>query len=361
VLFKRSLLQELFSTALAAMLVLVGIIFAQRVAYFLNLAARGSVPGDAITTLLGFGLLKALPLLLSLTIFLSVLLTLTRWHRDSEMAVWFSSGLGLSAWLRPISLFAAPVVVVIALLNLFVTPWASDKAVKFMDVLESRDELAAIAPGTFKESEHADRVFFVESFDKLGKTVKNVFFQSLQHQKLGVVVAHQGYRTTAANGDSFLVMENGRRYEGERNTPEFTVTQFERYDIRIEPREVKNSPPTLRTTPSVELVCEHSNRSNSELQGRLAMPISALLMVMLAIPLSFVDPRAGRSANMIMALLIYVIYNNLLSILQVWVAQDKLSPMIGLWPAHGVVFVLTLYLFYRRYYMMPLLPRWVRR
>jgi len=343
------------------MLVLIGVIIAQRMAYLLNIAAHGGVAGDAITTLLGFSLLRFLPLLLSLTIFLSVLLTLTRWHRDSEMVVWFSSGLGLSAWLRPVLLFAVPVVVVIAMLGLFVTPWATDKGVKFMDQLESRDELAAISPGTFKESAHADRVFFVESFDELGKTVKNVFVQSFQHQKLGIIVAQKGHRTTEANGDSFLVMENGRRYEGKRDTPEFTVTQFERYAIRIEPNEVKNSPPTLRTIPSAELAREHTNRSSSELQGRLAMPISALLLVILAIPLSFVDPRAGRSANMIMALLIFVIYNNLLNILQVWVAQGKLDPMIGLWPAHGLVLMLTAYLFYRRFYMMPLLPRWARR
>jgi lipopolysaccharide export system permease protein len=361
VLFKRSLLQELFSTALAAMLVLIGVIIAQRMAFFLRMSASGGVASDAIATLLGFSLLRYLPLLLSLTIFLSVLLTLTRWHRDSEMVVWFSSGLGLSAWLRPVLLFAMPVVFVIALLGLFVTPWATDKGVKFMDQLESRDELAAISPGTFKESEHADRVFFVESFDELGQKVKNVFVQSMQHQKLGIVVAQQGYRTTAANGDSFLVMDNGRRYEGKRDTPEFTVTQFERYAIRIEPNEVKNTPPSLRTTPSAELAREHTHRSSSELQGRLATPISALLLILLAIPLSFVDPRAGRSANMIMALLIFVIYNNLLSILQVWVAQGKLDPMIGLWPAHGLVLMLTAYLFYRRYYMMPLLPRWVRR
>jgi lipopolysaccharide export system permease protein len=79
--------------------------------------------------------------------------------------------------------------------------------------------------------------------------------------------------------------------------------------------------------------------------------------VLLAIPLSFVDPRSGRSANLMMALLIYVIYNNLLSIMQAWLAQGKLSPMVGLWPVHVFFLVLTFYMFYRRLFLLPMIPR----
>lgn len=359
-IFKRSLLQELFSTALAMLVVLVGIVIAQRMAYYLGVAARGGVASDAINVLLGFSLLRFLPMLLSLTLFLAVLLALTRCYRDSEMVVWFSSGVGLAAWVRPVLLFAMPVIAVIAVLSLFVTPWATGKAEEFKSQLEARDEMSAVSPGMFKESAQADRVFFVESFDELGETVKNVFVQSTQHQKLGVVVAQQGYRATEANGDAFLVMKNGSRYEGKPDSPEFSVTQFETYAIRLEPAEVQHSPPTLRTKPVDELLQMHTPGASAELHGRLEEPIATLLLVLLAIPLSFVDPRAGRSANLIMAVLIYTIYNNLLNITQVWVAQDKLSPLIGLWPVHGFVLALTVYLFYRRLFLLPLLPRFKR-
>lgn len=356
-IFKRSLLQELFSTALATLVVLVGIVLAQRLAYYLGIAARGGVASDAITVLLGFSLLRFLPMLLSLTLFLAVLLTLTRCYRDSEMVVWFSSGIGLSSWVRPVLQFALPVIAVIAVLSLVVTPWATGKASEYRDQLEARDEMSAISPGMFKESSHADRVFFVESFDELGATVKNVFVQSMQHQKLGIVVAQQGYRTTEANGDTFLVMQNGSRYEGKPESPEFTVTQFETYAIRLEPTEIEHSPPTLRTRPVDDLLQMHTPAASAELQGRLEEPIATLLLVLLAIPLSFVDPRAGRSANLIMAVLTYAIYNNLLNITQVWVEQGKLSPLIGLWPVHGIVLLLAVYLFYRRLFLLPLLPR----
>lgn len=355
-LFKRSLLQELVGTAIGAFLVLFGIVIAQRVAYYIGVAAKGSLASDAINTLLGFSMLKFLPMILSLTIFLAVLLTLTRWHRDSEMVVWFSSGMGLAGWIRPVLTFAIPVVAVIAVLSLFVTPWATNKGSEFRDQLKSRDELASISPGVFKESRNADRVFFVESFDELGNVVKNIFVQSVQHQRLGVVVASQGHRTVAENGDNFLVMEHGRRYEGKPNTAEFSTTEFERYSIRIEPNEVKEEPPGTAALGSVELLKNHNPANNAELQWRLAIPISAFLLVLLAIPLSFVDNRSGRSANMMLALLIYIIYNNMLSIVQAWLTQGKLNPVVGLWPVHVFFLLLTIWMFYRRLLQRPLIP-----
>ncbi len=356
-LFKRALLQELVTTAIGAFLILVGIVIAQRVAYYIGVAASGSLASDAIKTLLGFSMIRFLPMLLSLTLFLAVLLTLSRWYRDSEMVVWFSSGKSISGWIRPVLLFATPVVVVIAFLSLFITPWATQKGSEFRDQLKSRDELSTITPGVFKESRGADRVFFIESFDELGNVVKNIFVQNMQHQKLGIIVASQGHREVHENNDSFLVMEDGRRYEGIPDTPEFTITEFERYAIRIEPAEVHQSPPKTQGKDSIELLANRSPDSQAELQWRLALPISAIVLVLLAIPLSFVDPRSGRSANLMLALLIYVIYNNLLSIMQAWLAQGKLSPIIGMWPVHLFFLGLTFYMLYRRLFQLPLMPR----
>jgi lipopolysaccharide export system permease protein len=255
-------------------------------------------------------------------------------------------------------MFSLPIVGMIALLSLFVTPWATHKSDDFRDQLKSRDELSSISPGVFKESRSADRVFFVESFDEQGNIVKNIFVQSIQNQKLGIVVANQGSRDLQENGDSFLVMKNGRRYEGKPNTPEFSTTEFERYAIRIEPAEVKQKPPSTQSRNSLELIKSRTASGIAELQWRLAMPISAFVLVLLAIPLSFVDPRSGRSANLMMAIMVYIIYNNLLSIMQAWVAQGKINPLIGLWPVHIFFLVLTAYLFYRRVSGLALLPSW---
>lgn len=333
-----------------------GIVIAQRAGYLVRSAAKGWIPNDAITTLLGFNMVKFLPMILSLTIFLSVLLTLTRWHRDSEMAVWFSSGLSVSNWIRPILNFAIPVMVVISLLSFFVMPWATQKVEDYRVQLKSRDELASISPGVFKESNGGERIYFVESFDKLGNIVKNIFVQSTQHQKTGVIVASEGSREKADNGDNFIVLERGRRYEGKPNTAEVSTTEFERYAIRIETKEVAREPSTTNATSTQQLLTSQSAADIAELQWRLAIPISALILVLLAVPLSFVDPRAGRSLNLMFALLIYIIYNNILSIFQAWVTQGRLSTLVGLWPVHIFFLLLAFYMYYRRTYLLPIIP-----
>ena len=360
-IFKRSLLHELFGAALSSFLVLLGIMVAQRITYYLGYAARGGIASDTIGALLGFSILRFLPLLLTLTLFIAVLMTLTRWHRDNEMVIWFTSGQGIYSLIRPLIAFSAPVIAIIAVLSLFVAPWATLKGIDFKEQMESRDELASLTPGVFKESANADRVYFVESFSSLQNKVNNIFAQTLQHQKLGIIVAKEGTRTTEENGDTFLSLINGRRYEGKLNTAEFGTMEFERYTIRIQPAEAKHEPPSPKSKSSQELFADRDLDSVAELQWRLSMPISAFILVLLAIPLSFVDPRAGRSVNLIMALLVYIVYNNMLSILESWVIRGKLTPVIGLWPAHALVVLLFIYLFYRRLFLLPLLPRWLGR
>ncbi len=356
ILFKRSITRELISVAAGTFLVLLGIVMAQRAAYLINLAAKGSIASDAIGTLLSFNLVKFLPLLFSLTLFLAVLLTLTRAYRDSEMVVWFSAGLGISNWVRPVIGFALPVIVVITFLSVFVMPWAVQKGDEFKDQLKSRDDLASVSPGVFKESRNGEQMYFIESFSELGNSVKNIFVQSSQNGRLGIIVASRGYRETAENEDNFLVMEKGRRYEGKPNTAEFSMTEFEKYSIRVVPNEVKKSPPNPTAKSSLALFESTDLNSKAELHWRFSIPISAFILVLMAIPLSNVDPRAGRSLNFIMAILIYVIYNNFLSIMQAWISQDKISPIIGLWPVHGIFLGLTFYMFYRRIMQRPLVP-----
>ncbi len=355
-LFKRSLLHELISTAAGAFLILVGIVIAQRAGNFIRLAAKGILANDAIITMIGFSIIKFLPMILSLTLFLAVLMTLSRWYRDSEMVIWFSSGISITGWIRPVLSFVTPVILLILVLSLFVMPWATNKGNEYRRQLESRDELSSISPGVFKESNRGDRVFFIESFDELGNIVKNIFVQSIQHQKLGIIVAEKGHRLIEKNGDHFVVMENGRRYQGTRGTAEFSTTQFEEYAIRVETKEVKQEPPNTESKSSKELLQNKNIVNQAELQWRFAIPISAFILSLMAIPLSATDPRAGRSVNFAMALIIYMIYSNLLSIMHAWVIQKKVHIIIGLWPAHLLFLILTIYMFYRRAQQLPILP-----
>lgn len=360
-IFRRALLHELFGNAAAVFVVLLAISITTLVIRLLGQAASGSLASEAVAAFLGFSALNYLPVLLSLTLFIAVLLTLTRSYRDNEMAVWFSSGLSLTAFVRPVMAFALPVALVVAITSLLLSPWALEKQNIYRSQIDSRDDVAAIAPGVFKESKHADRVFFVESFAGEQNTVRNIFMQSSENQKQGVMFAQHGYQSVAANGDRYLVLLNGRRYEGTPGSPEYKIVEFQRYAVRIEPYEAKLEAPTAKAQSLLELARDKTLSSIAELQWRISLPLSAILLALLAIPLSFVNPRAGRSMNLILALLTYLTYSNCLSIAQAWVVQGKLHPALGLWVVHGGMVLLLGTLFYRRLSLAPSLFAWLRR
>jgi len=358
-LFKTSLTKELFYTSLATILILSGVVIAQRSVYIFRLASKGIIPNDAIDTVLVFNLLKHLPLLLSLTLFLSVLITLTRWYRDSEMVIWFSSGLSLGNLIKPIIIFSLPIIILIASLSLYISPWAVYKAEEFKKGLKSRDELATITPGVFKESKSDNRIFYVEGFSELGNVVKNIFVQSIQNGKIGVIIANEGERIENKRGEDYIVMKDGRRYEGQESSQEFSTTYFKEYGVLIEKeaRKIISVGEVYESKSTLELIASNSSRYKAELYWRISLPISALLLVFLAIPLSVINPRSGRSVNIIMALLLFVIYNNLLGVSHSIVSIGNTKIWHGLWPVHLFFATIAFYLLYRRNLNLPLLPK----
>lgn len=358
-IFQRAAQREFAQTAAAVFVALFAILLTTQLVRLLGQAAGGRVAADAVLALLGFAALNYLPILLSLTVFVAVLLTLSRIWRDSEMAIWFSSGLSLLEWIRPVSRFALPLVAVIAVLSLFLSPWALQQRAAYQERMDQRDDVARVSPGRFNESARGDRVFFVESVtDDAGALsgVGNVFVSSVQHGRLGVIVAARGHSEVAPNGDKFVVLTDGRRYEAEAGTAEYRVMEFSRYALRTEMREGEAQRATAKQMPTWELLRDTAPASRGELLWRFGVPLAALLLAWLAIPLSFVNPRAGRTNNLILALLIFMTYSNLLSMSQAWVAQGRLPFAVGVWAIHAAMAIVLALWFWRR--MMVRSTRW---
>lgn len=347
-LFQRALITEFFNNGLLVFMVLLGIVIISQLIRLLGEAVSGRLAVDGVLAMLGFGALNYLPVLLSISLFISILLTLSRCYRDSEMVVWFCSGIGLSRWIRPVMWYAVPVVTLIALLSLVLSPWALRKADEFKNKLESRDEVATATPGMFRESKQVDRVYFVENVDMGSNRVSNVFVQSVQNGKLGIMVAQQGLQETLPNGDRFLVLLNGTRYEGVPGQNDYNIVEFERYALRIDTVAAKLAQPWARTMTTMELWRNRTLPNLSELEWRLGLPISAALLALLAVPLSYVNPRAGRSLNLVLAIVLYMLYSNMISVTNAWVGQGKMSPGVGLWGIHLLMLVVTALMFYRR-------------
>jgi lipopolysaccharide export system permease protein len=348
VIFQRALLREVGNLGLAVFSALFAITLTTQLIRLLGQAAGGKVLSEGVVALLAFSALNYLPVLLSLTLFISVLMTLSRSYRESEMVIWFSSGLSLLAWIRPVLLFAAPLVALVAVLSLFLSPWAIGKAEEYRHQMQVRDEVSRVAPGVFLEAPGADRVFFVEGIAGDQTNVQNVFIAQMKEGRLGITVSSRGYREAAENGDRMVVLLDGRRYEGVPGNLDFKVMNFERYAMRIETRETQAEETSTKAMSTFGLILTPSNAHLAELLWRIGLPISAFVLALLAIPLSFVNPRASRSINLLFALFTYMVYANVLSIVQAWVSQGRVGFNVGWWVVHaGMLGVLCL-LFYRR-------------
>lgn len=350
-IFQRAAQREFAQTAAAVFVALFAILLTTQLVRLLGQAAGGRVASEAVMALLGFAALNYLPILLSLTLFVAILLSLSRVYRDSEMAIWLASGISLVAWIRPVLRFALPVVLAIAVLALFLSPWALTKRAEYQKRMDQRDDVARVSPGAFKESARGDRVFFVESVTgtegEAGR-VRNVFISSMQHGRLGVIAAAEGFTEVAENGDKFVVLTQGRRYEATAGSAEYRVMEFSRYSIRTETFETMGIEKTAKNLSTLDLLRDPTPGNRGELLWRIGVPLSALTLALLAIPLSFVNPRAGRTNNLLLAVLTFMIYSNLLSVSQAWVAQGRLPFAIGVWAVHLLMFVTLALLFWKR-------------
>lgn len=350
-IFERALRRELASTAGAVFTALFTITITIMLIKILGQAAGGRVASADVVALLGFAGLNYMPTILTLTTFVSVLMVISRSYQDSEMVVWFASGLSLTRWIKPVMSFGVPIVILTALLSFVVTPWANRQSAEFRERFAKREDIARIAQGKFQESSSADRIFFVEGVSSDATRVQNVFVNTVKEGRTSVVVAKEGTVEVDANGDKFLIMSQGRRYDGAPTQPDFRVMEFERYGVLVSRQSHSVVGDTSsRSLPTTLLIAERSPYNLGELLSRISTPIMCLLLMLLAIPLSFVNPRGGRSANLLGALLLVVVYLNMVNVSQSLVAKQRTSFEMTWWPVHLAAALLVAALFAWRLY-----------
>lgn len=345
-IFQRALRRELLSTAGAVFTTLFTITITVMLIRILGQAAGGRVASQDVVALIGFTSLGYLPIILNLTGFISVLLVISRSYQDSEMVVWFASGQSLSAWIRPVLGLGIPLIILTALLSMLVTPWAYKNRAEFQERFQKREDIARISPGRFQESTSADRVFFVEGFDENQSKVRNVFVNTVRDGRNSVVVAREGTIEMDEHGGRFLILQDGRRYDGLPGQPDFQVMEFERYGVLVSRQSpVITGDTTSRAIATLALLREDNNVFRGELLSRIASPVMGLLLMLLAIPLSYVNPRSGRSANLIIALLMFVVYSNMVNVFRNAVIFGQLPFSLAWWPIHVIAALIVFGLF----------------
>ncbi|AKJ29798.1 permease [Caldimonas brevitalea] len=326
----------------ATLVVLLTIVLTMMLIRTLGQAASGAVAPQHVVLLMGYTALGYLPTVLSLSLFIATVSTLSRMYRESEMTIWFASGLPLGRFLRPVARLAAPVLVVVLLLALLAWPWANQRSAELRQLYERRSDLSRVAPGQFQSSRDGRRVFFVERNTDNGQTGRNVFVLLRSDRSESVTTASTG-RIELQDDQRFLVLERGQRVDQNRTTREKNVAQFETYRILAGEKAAgpgEALPPKARST--LDLWRDPTPRHLGELIWRLGQPLTAANLVLLAVGLSASNPRRAGSWNLLFALMTFIVYLNLLNLSQAWVAGGKLPPWAAMALVHGGAAALAL-------------------
>lgn len=343
----RYLLKEVGLNWLAVTLVLWLIVVSNRLAGYLGEAAAGDLPANVIFTLLGLKSVDYLVVLLPLTLYLGVLLAFGRLYKDSEMAALGACGIGPAQLYRPLLGLALLVALLVGALALYVAPRTAALGYAVRARAEGATDLSVITAGRFHETGNGKMVFYAERVSPDREHLERLFVRAEQDGVPTLLTAERAHPARdAKTGDRFLVMEDGYRYQGFPGDPVFRILQFARHGVRLESSEVLNPRVKHNAISSAQLWGSQDRHDIAELQWRLSLPLAAVCLVLLAVPLSRSTPRAGRFGKLFSAILIFIVYYNLLGTAQVWVEKGTLAPLPGLWWVHAVPVSITLALFY---------------
>ena len=347
-LFQSSIRKELARSFGATLVVLITIVLTIVLIRTLAQASRGSINPQDILLFMAYSTLGRLPTLLTLSLFVAMVSTLSRMYRDSEMVVWFTSGQSLIGFLQPLFRFAWPVLAVTALMSLLVWPWANRQTDEMRQRYERRGDIDRVAPGQFQESSSGNRVFFVDREQTGARAGNNVFIASTENEKNAIITARAG-RVEVISGSQFLLLEGGQRLENVTGSSAVKISEFEQYGTRVGTSDTASAgAPQAKLLSTTSLIQDPTRGNLSELAWRLGLALTAINCVVLALALASVNPRAGRSGNLIFVLLAFVVYNNLLNLGQTWIFAGLISFGTLLVALHGGVLALTLAWLFKR-------------
>ena len=341
-LFQSSIRKELARSFGATLVVLLTIVITIILIRTLGQASRGSVNPQDVMMVMGYSALGRLPIILTLSLFVAMVSTLSRMYRDSEMVVWFVSGRGLGLFLVPLFRFAWPVLLVITLTSLFVWPWSNKQTQDMKNRYEQRGDLDRIAPGQFQESSNGNRVFFIDRNTTGEKVSNNVFIASTEKGKNSVTTASSG-RIENVGNSRLLLLENGQRLQSETGKSAMKITEFGEYASKAGDNPLLNAANVPERSKSTRELLRQPTRGNQgELAWRLGMALAAINFVVIALALASVNPRAGRSGNLLFVLFTFVVYHNLLNLGQNWISVGATNLAGFLVALHGGALLVAL-------------------
>ena len=339
----REVLQTLIAVCIVLMLVVLGIHFAD----VINKVSKGRIPLALLFSQIALKSIQSLNLFVPMSLFLGVLLAINRMYRESETAVLASAGYGPNQMLRPLLILSVPVVTLLAVLALVVSPWAARVSKLSLDNANRMVVVAGLEPGRFLELPGGKAVLYIESLTPDNMSFERAFIVSEEDGRRDVLTAERGTQVTdEASQERFLKLENGFRAEGKIGQPDYRLMRFASNEIKLPPPTAANVNNLRAGIPTLELLESPALADRAELHARLGAPLSAFMLMLIGLPLARSKPREPRYGKILIAILLYVVYSNLLAIGRGWIERGQTPEWLGLWWLHAGALLLGLSLLY---------------
>ena len=339
----RYLVRETFKSQIAILFILLLIFFCQKMVRILGAAVDGEIPTNLVLSLLGLGVPEMAQLILPLSLFLGLLMTLGKLYTESEIVVMHACGLGKGVLIKT-AMILAFITGAFALVNAFwVSPWSSFHSDEVMAEAKANPGLASMVEGQFQPSKDGNYVLFV-GYVK-GKKFENVFLAQVRPngtQRPSVVVADTGHMEGRPDGSQQVVLDTGTRYEGTALLRDFRITDFVNYEAVIGHQAVVLNPSNADQAPMQALWDSNEKDFRAEFHWRITLVFSVFVMALMVVPLSVVNPRQGRVLSMLPAMLLYLIFFLLQSSLRSNAAKGKIDPFIWVWVVNGFYLLLAI-------------------
>jgi lipopolysaccharide export system permease protein len=341
----RYIFREIATTWLGVTMVLLLILLTNQFARVLGDVAKGNLPKDAAFDVIGLSALQYLTILIPIGLFLAIMLALGRLYRDSELPAMMACRVGPSGIYRPLTWLMLPLVMAVAWMSVEGGPWALTSIDRIGAEARREADLASIEPGKFTVLGPDRAVVYGQRVTPDG-VMENVFMQrQVEGGGVEVVVSEFGEMVESEDPNvRFLVLRDGRRYEGVPGTSEFRVIEFAEHGVPYRLPNLQTPTPRPRAMDFLDLLRSDEPEHVAEMQWRLSVPLSTIILAILAVPLSRSQPRAGRYGRLAVGLLVFIIYLNMMSAAKAWVEQSTISPALGIWWVHASVLALALLL-----------------
>ncbi len=322
----KMIIHDLLKTLLSVLTVIVVIIVSRKFIRILDEAISGQVSNETLLSILGLKTISATVEFLPVALFMAVLMVMGRMYRDQEMSAVASAGGGAGTLYRAVFLLVVPLSVLSLGLSLYVSPWAEANVDQIMKQGEESADLRGIAAGKFSEYSQGDLVFYVEKISD-DKKMHNVFVQNRQNGNMDIINAEAARIEDLADG-RYIIFENGEQVRGQPGTLNYVIEQFVEYAVRLETKE--SVVDLNRQALAVDLLWGSKVKAYiAELQRRFSVPLGALLLSFIAVPLAQISPRGGVYGNMLVGFLIYFSYGNLVRVSQSWVMTGAIPAWLG--------------------------------